>query len=756
MAGAGKDKGKKPLAVMNKYVYDAFLWTFSILVELFFREVHPRSSWKVPKEGPVIFVCAPHANQFVDPLMLMRVVKKESDRRIQFLIADKSMKRKFIGAMAGLTGVVPVGRAMDMTKPAPGKIYLPDPINDPCLLRGTGTNFEDEKFQVGGSIVLPKVDNKAATAEILEIVGPEEIRLKRGFKGGVAMQQLTGRNDMTESGTFVDGAEERKGTADGFEGTDFKIAPKLDQTEVYDAVHTVLHHGGSIGIFPEGGSHDRTDLLPLKAGVAIMALGTVATKPDCNLKIIPVGMNYFHAHKFRSRAVIEFGTAIDVPPELAQKFDGPGRRDAIGEMLENVRQGLISVTVTTPDYDTLMVIQAVRRLYNSKGTKLPLPRVVELNRRLVQGYDRYKDDPRVIELKKEVTVYNSKLRALGLRDHQVQVAKMHPIKAFGIFIFRLSKLVFLSTLVIPGTLLFSLVFIATKLISIRKAKEALAASNVKVQARDVMATWKLLVAMGAAPVAYTWYCIIGTWWYRYNNCNGYLPDGIQKRYLVIAQLIFYVTVTYGALRFGEVAMDILKSLGPLWKAMNPFSNNELVKLQARRERLAEQVNELINILGPDMYADFYSKRIIQDPFSRDATDQARPSTPPMKSNADATDEAPKAIETYDFPASPTSPDHGSLPRNESFGDLANQDIFSSRPHTPKKSRSRNASSGNLGGFTLKPFSTIDGNIEEVKKRLNDGVRHRMGKRRSSGVASGYESDEGEHLELKGRKRQGTW
>jgi glycerol-3-phosphate O-acyltransferase/dihydroxyacetone phosphate acyltransferase len=86
-----------------------------------------------------------------------------------------------------------------------------------------------------------------------------------------------------------------------------------------------------------------------------MALGTVASKPDCNLKIIPVGMNYFHAHKFRSRAVIEFGTAIEVSPELAQKFAGPGRRDAIGEMIENVRQGLISVTVTTPDYDTLMV-----------------------------------------------------------------------------------------------------------------------------------------------------------------------------------------------------------------------------------------------------------------------------------------------------------------------------------------------------------------------------------------------------------------
>jgi glycerol-3-phosphate O-acyltransferase/dihydroxyacetone phosphate acyltransferase len=89
-----------------------------------------------------------------------------------------------------------------------------------------------------------------------------------------------------------------------------------------------------------------------------MALGTVASKPDCNLKIIPVGMNYFHAHKFRSRAVLEFGTAIEVPPELAQSFTRQGteeRRHAIGEMLESVRQGLISVTVTTPEPDTLAV-----------------------------------------------------------------------------------------------------------------------------------------------------------------------------------------------------------------------------------------------------------------------------------------------------------------------------------------------------------------------------------------------------------------
>ena len=86
-----------------------------------------------------------------------------------------------------------------------------------------------------------------------------------------------------------------------------------------------------------------------------MSLGTVASKPDCNLKIIPVGMNYFHAHKFRSRAVIEFGNAIEVPVELAQKFQAGERRETIGQMLETIREGLMSVTVTAPDYDTLMV-----------------------------------------------------------------------------------------------------------------------------------------------------------------------------------------------------------------------------------------------------------------------------------------------------------------------------------------------------------------------------------------------------------------
>ena len=53
-----------------------------------------------------------------------------------------------------------------------------------------------------------------------------------------------------------------------FEGTAFKVAPKVDQTKVYDTVFEKLSLGGAVGIFPEGGSHDRTELLPLKGAYA--------------------------------------------------------------------------------------------------------------------------------------------------------------------------------------------------------------------------------------------------------------------------------------------------------------------------------------------------------------------------------------------------------------------------------------------------------------------------------------------------------
>ncbi len=58
-----KNKKKRGNQLMIPWLYDLVLWTMSVLIDLFFREVHPRGAWKVPRQGPVILVAAPHANQ---------------------------------------------------------------------------------------------------------------------------------------------------------------------------------------------------------------------------------------------------------------------------------------------------------------------------------------------------------------------------------------------------------------------------------------------------------------------------------------------------------------------------------------------------------------------------------------------------------------------------------------------------------------------------------------------------------------------
>lgn len=86
------------------------------------------------------------------------------------------------------------------------------------------------------------------------------------------------------------------------------------------------------------------------------------------------------------------------------------------------------------------------------------------------------------------------------------------------------------------------------------ATEALAASVVKIAGRDVLATWKILISLGAAPVLYCLYAFLAT-------LVVYKADApwswiIWTPILVIIALPF---IGYAALKFGEAGMDVLKS-----------------------------------------------------------------------------------------------------------------------------------------------------------------------------------------------------
>ncbi|KAI0318958.1 glycerol-3-phosphate O-acyltransferase [Amylostereum chailletii] len=575
----------------HEVTYDVALLFWKSVTSIFFREIRPRGAFHIPRQGPVIFVGVPHHNQFLDPILLALQVYKETRRKVHFLTAAKSMERKVVGFFTKMMASIPVVRAADNATPGTGRVYLSR--DDPCLVLGIDTKFLSD-FKPRMQIMLSKSVN-SVVAEVVEVISDTELRVKKEFGG----ESGKGTNRIREK------TEEL--IAQGVNGLEYKKLAYVDQGEMYRKVYQELKEGGCIGIFPEGGSHDRTDLLPLKAGVSVMALGAMANDPTVKVKIVPVGLSYFHPHRFRSRAVVEFGSAMDVPVELVEMFKlgGPQKREAVGKLLDLIYDGLKTVTIRAPDYDTLMVTQAARRLYQSPGQHLTLGQVVELNKRFLEGYQHFKDEPRLQALRAKVLKYNRLVRDLGLRDHQVPTARKASWKTLGLLLYRIGLLAVWASLALPGVVLTGPIFLTASILSKKKAKEALAASVVKVEGRDVIATWKVLISLGIAPVLYLLYAFLAT--VIAVKANAPLRWKIWTPFIVMSVLPF---IGYGALKFGEAGMDVLKSLRPLIVAVVPGQQRYLEKLKQMRQDLSNELVEVINEFGPKLYEDFDQWRIL--------------------------------------------------------------------------------------------------------------------------------------------------
>ncbi|KGB77416.1 glycerol-3-phosphate O-acyltransferase/dihydroxyacetone phosphate acyltransferase [Cryptococcus deuterogattii R265] len=572
--------------------YDLVLIFWRIVINIFFREIRPRGAFNIPREGPVLFICGPHANQFLDPLLLFSETRKEAGRRVSVLTAAKSMKRKFIGAVARVMDSIPVARAADYAVAGKGRIILSEA--DPLIVTGIDTSFTTQ-VKPRSQLMLPKSAGYAS-APVAEVISDTEIRLKSEF----VVPSKDGSANVKASHRVRNESESK-------EGLPFKILPHVEQEETYGACFQRLYEGGCIGVFPEGGSHDRTDFLPLKAGFSIMALGAIAAHPGLDVKLVPVGLSYFHAHKFRSRAVIEFGSPISVDPELVElyKQGGAKKREACGKLLEQVHDGLRAVTLRAPDWETMQVIQAARRLYRVPGQHLTLGQVVELSKRMMEGYLTYKDEPKIIDLRQKVIAYNRLLRDMGIADHQVERASSRSVKSLLLLVYRVGLLLWWSILALPGALLHAPVFILAKLISIQKAKEALAASTVKIQGRDVLATWKVLVSLAVTPLLYIFYSVLATFLaYKYDLAPEW------RHWTPVIIFCWLPGWAMASLKFGEAGVDVAKSLRPLFLSVWPYNQREVNRLREMREALTNEISEVIDEFGPKLYDNFERGRIL--------------------------------------------------------------------------------------------------------------------------------------------------
>ncbi|CAK0847133.1 unnamed protein product, partial [Prorocentrum cordatum] len=438
---------------------------------MFFRSVEIVGAENIPSHGPVIFT-GTHNNQFVDAVFLLTTCHRE----INFMIARKSWDRPVVGHLARAFNAIPVSRPQDMAFSGDGRVLS----DGTASLRGEGTRFTAQ-VEPGAQV---SIKGHEDPYRVTAVISDTELQLACAVNA----------------------------SADG--GETYKVFPKVDQSEMYDAVHKALREGKCLGIFPEGGSHDRTDLLPLKHGVAIIALDARSkhsVQADRKLKT---------CRQFqRALALADSTLAVGRPTARAERLyaqaeqDKESRRAATDELLRMVSAGMRSTIVPTPDYKFLQQIYMLRRLYMREGVKVSTGRTMDLNRRFALGVTRIAelaeesgkggetDDGKLtpeekdvfFKIRDELLRYMSDLKALGLRDHQVRHIGWWSVKDL------LSQLVYLLFTVGVGAIpniLFNLPVIAiSRRWAVIEQAKSLKASSVKLAARDVVMSYKIIYVL---------------------------------------------------------------------------------------------------------------------------------------------------------------------------------------------------------------------------------------------------------------------
>ena len=128
----------------------------------------------------------------------------------------------------------------------------------------------------------------------------------------------------------------------------------------FTEVNAALHEGSAVAVFPEGVSHNETNMVKLKTGTARMALAAYNDGVH-DLRILPVGLHYFNKERWRSNAAVTVGRVINLSEwiESDELTHDPHSHDAAVALTTLIDERIREVTVNANNEDELEAAQFV-------------------------------------------------------------------------------------------------------------------------------------------------------------------------------------------------------------------------------------------------------------------------------------------------------------------------------------------------------------------------------------------------------------
>ena len=283
-------------------------------------------------------------------------------------------------------------------------------------------------------------------------------------------------------------------------GVDFTVTPKIQQKEVFEKVTDCLAQGELVAVFPEGTSNERPYLLPLKPGVAVMAM-EAAMKGIDDVIIVPFGIQYFDREKLQSTASLEFGAPLEITPEMVQQYRSGMTKKVVDDLMDRIRDSIRDVMVTARDDQVLDSINLCTSLFPPEKLR-PSPEVSRFLYHMFQRiYSNYENEPKMVELTKELKSYQATLKEYGLADDEVWELKQTTEDVIVSLIKKLVALVFHIIVGVLPAVLWGILRVIASVAAEKRRNERLRNNSLKVTASDVVASFKVIVLIVVVPVA---------------------------------------------------------------------------------------------------------------------------------------------------------------------------------------------------------------------------------------------------------------
>lgn len=350
---------------------------------------------------------------------------------------------------------------------------------------------------------------------------------------------------------------------------------RVDNSAAFDELFAILAQGFAFGIFPEGISHTRPELAPLKTGAARIALGAAAK--GIPVQIVPVGLSYRRRDRMRSRVLVQFGTPIAIDDALRAR----AAADPVGAaraLTATIALALRAQTINTADFDTLRVLDGVRKLYRPAGVSLTLAQQAELMRRFIDHWEKLQHVPEIRAYYHDVASYQQSLRALGLADKDL---RGDPLSSLARIEHVIKHVVF-SLVLVPAAIPGIIVHLPVLIVAVWAGETLTSRGDVRATIKMCAATLLTLISYAAATALVLW--------------RVPPPDGVLA-----------AASTLGALLLsGYATIRVLERQSELRRGLKTFVallhlDREIARLAAERERLRVRLLELIDVnLGAEV------------------------------------------------------------------------------------------------------------------------------------------------------------